>query len=157
MALSPGATDVLRTLEWSDAYHYPVDGFDEHMQRLGHAFLPAARPFLALYGGLSFAFKSPYQQGIIAWHTDPIGAARRLFPGHLSDHEQELGAKLCPIGEAGYGWWILMMDEHGRVFGSDGLVNLSKWADSGEELIEKLCCGGGAEPLDPSDFEPPAA
>lgn len=146
--------DILSEMKWAGLQEGLAALMEPHLRKLGHVMPPRVARFLDLYGHLLRAQKSPYQPGTVAFHTNPIEAAMHIHPTELTESEGRVGARLCPIGEAGYGFYIMLMDEHERVFAIDHCGVLTKWADSGEELIESLCTCGRMESVDETDRWP---
>jgi hypothetical protein len=95
------------------------------------------------------------QANTLLFHTDALGVGRRILPGWLDTWQRTVGARLCPIGETGYGQFMLLMDENERIFGVDMSDNMTFWADSGLELLDMIFMGGSFRPVDEDDRLPP--
>ena len=143
MPLSEQAINLMRKANWSEDYRWPVEGDEVELRALGHTLHKPARDFLRLYGGLIFTRVSPYSSDPVMCHTNAVEAAIRLHVSHLPPLEQEAGSKLSPLGQEGYGSFILVMDEEGRVYGVDDTLRLWEFAESGEGWLE-TCATAGA-------------
>ena len=132
----------MRKARWSEDYRWPVENYEEEIRALGHTLHTAAVDFLGLYGGLIFLRKSPFWSDPTLCHTDPVEAAVRLHASHLPALEKEAESKLSPIGQDGYGCFVLVMDEEGPVYGVDDALKLWEFAESGKDWLEKLRFGG---------------
>lgn len=130
--------------------------FEKDLQELGCEVLDSARHFLTQYGGLTFEHKFATHNSSLLFHTDADAACVKVTLERIAPWERFLNAKLCPVGEAGYENYVLLMDDHGRTFGLDQHDALTRWAESPEELIESLCCSSGIIPVDESDRWPDA-
>lgn len=146
--------EMLAQMKWSESWNGCADRMQAELGKQGHVVPQCAVRFLQRFGWLSCEQPSPYQPGVVAFHTNAATAGAHIGPSELTQYEQRVGSRLCPIGEAGYGHFVLLMDEHERAFAVDDAGALTKWADSGEDLIESLCNVGRMEPVDESDCWP---
>jgi protein-L-isoaspartate O-methyltransferase len=146
MPLTPRARETLTSVKWTEEYRFDVDTLEDRLRALGRALVPAAREFLSRYGGLHCYQPSPYQPGLHAWHTDSDEAAVRLTAQQLEALEREAGSRVTPIGESGYGYWTMAMDETGAVYAIDQHSTVMEWAESGEALFDLLTCRPLTEP-----------
>jgi hypothetical protein len=71
-------------------------------------------------------------------HTNALRAAENSFPGWYSpDSANAIKSTVCPIGEWGYGRYLVGMDERGQVFGMDKLMVWKEFGDSGEDFLNE--------------------
>jgi hypothetical protein len=122
---------------WREGYRYDTDGIAERLQQRGFTLFAAAREFLERYGGLHATGATTVWRGtVIYFHTDPDKAP--TDPSWTEDWEQTTGTRVFAIGETAYRDYILIMDEHGRVFGIDENLVMTYWADDGEQLLDMI-------------------
>ena len=137
--LSPRTIRWLEDASWSDDYRWamaPV--LEAELRKRGHEPNDAANAFLSRYGGLAWHGLNPYQPnaGTVMCHTDAITAAEKGFPAWCRPGAEGVESALCPIGEWGYGHYLVAMDAHGRVFGMDDLLVWKEFGSSGEEFLD---------------------
>jgi hypothetical protein len=149
MALSARALEFLRDAGWTEDRRLEMDSVERELSERGYVLVPPARVFLERYCWLLWLRKSPFHGSEIAIAIDPLEIGGRFSVHEVRRHEQSVGAKLTPLGTAGYGFFWMLMDEHGRVFAADEARQLDEWADSGEKLIEKLVLDHGPPPSMP--------
>lgn len=150
--LHPRTRAALEKAGWSEDYHRAHDAIGEELVKMGFSFPGCARRFLERFGAL-FVYQEPVvrQANHLLFHTDALGVARRIMPGWHEEWRQLVGKPLCPIGETGYGQFMLLMDDEERVFGIDMMGNMTFWADSGLELLDMVFTGGSFRPVDEDD------
>ena len=138
--LSPCAIKWLKAASWSEDYRWPIEPIlEDELRKAGHRPNPAALRFLAHYGGLEWHRFNPYQPnaGTLMCHTNALTVAEKLVPAWCEAGAAEPGSSLCPIGEDGYGHFLVAMDEQGRVYGM--AADTGEWKefnDSGEEYLD---------------------
>jgi hypothetical protein len=140
--LSSRAIEKLRSMcNWSEQYRWHSEPeLAEKLRKLGHAPNAAALRFLSQYGGLSFSSANPSRSSSpLVFHTDGVEAARITAPIYCEQAAELAGSTLCPIGECGYGDWLLAMAENGEVWGMDMIRQWREMAESGEYLLSLLC------------------
>ena len=139
--LSPRAIEKLRSMcNWSEQYRWHSEPeLAAELRKLGHAPNAAALQFLWWYGGLSFSCANRYRSSTLVFHTDGIEAAHITAPIYCERAAELAGSTLCPIGECGYGDWLLAMAEDGEVWGMDMIRQWREMAESGEHLLSLLC------------------
>jgi hypothetical protein len=144
----------LERLGWHAARRYDTAAIAERMRVRGFEIFPAAAAFLERYGALCAVETPIYPRGTdIYFHTDPDSVA--IDPSWTEEWEQVTGTRVFPIGATAYDDYILIMDEHGRVFGMDMYLNMTYWADDAEELLDMILgLGGTFRPVDPDDRRP---
>ena len=120
------------------------------LTHLGHAIPACVDEFLDRFGNLACYQSSPYQPGMDAFHLNATQAGERVSRASLAPHEAAVGARLCPIGECGYGFCVLLMDENGITYGLNDYGELTEWAENGAQLVELLC---GCVRLEPEKKE----
>ena len=105
---------------------------------------PRVKAFLERYDGLRRAgYSKLMSSSVIVW-VAPTVAAYQVSPDEVKDYEGDVGARLCPIGECGFGQRILFMDEHGRAFTSNTITgDLYMVAEDEAELLDFLLLDGG--------------
>lgn len=148
LSLSPRTIRWLKAADWSEDYAWALGPIlDAELRRLMHAPNTAALTFLSRYGGLVWNRFNPYQPnaGTAMCHTDALTAAARSSPGWCEAGAELAGSRLCPIGEVGYGHYLVAMDEQGHVFGMDDLLAWKGFGDSGEEFLESLATDWATE------------
>jgi len=147
-SLSRRTLEILAEMNWSETRAGCAALMESALVGLGHVMSPPVTDFLDRFGYLRQLRQSPYHSEVVAFHTNAAEAGSRIDSGELSEIAAGLGARLCPVGEAGYGFYVLLMDEFERTFALDEYGDLTKWADSGEELIERLCTVASVDPVD---------
>lgn len=147
MQLSESVRAGLGETGWNEDYRYDLEDLEERMRARGFELSPAVVSFLRRFGGLTLWREPAMERGTnVMFHTDPDKAP--THPSWIPEWEQAIGARVCPIGETGYGSFVLLMDEHGRVFGMNQEGTLSYWAETGDELLYIVFVGGGPRDLD---------
>jgi hypothetical protein len=139
MQFAEATLEILRKAGWSESYRAWIEKIEEQLLPL--TLSDKAREFLSLYGNLTFLRKNPYQTSDVMCHTDAVEAARHLAQSRLADLEQEAGSKLSPIGEDGYGSFIVLMDADGYVLVTDESRCLREVEESGEAWLNSLRLG----------------
>ena len=117
-------------------------GAGDELRADGLALLPAARAFLAEFGGLTVTYphaRVPGSQDKFV--IDPLLALRGRDPGWAREYARRCGEPaLTPVGEAARGYLIMCMGPGGHVYGGyDGTLVLL--GTSGDDAIEGLCTG----------------
>lgn len=144
----------LESVGWRYGRCYPIDEIAERLKSRGFRLFPAAAAFLEHYGGLYFRGDRTHPRSTeIYFHTNPDEVA--TDQSWISDWEQSTGTRVFPIGVTAYDEYILIMDEHGRVFGADMYLELTYWADDAEELLDIVLGHRGTfRPVYPDDRRP---
>lgn len=79
-------------------------------------------------------------------HIDPVEAADRISRAEVAVLEMAEVVHLAPIGMCGYGEFVVMMDEDGRVYGvHERSRRLLEWGESGEGWLETLRVPSGPQ------------
>ena len=145
--LTPRALAFLASAGWSQDRRMDPAYFESRLKAQGHVLVPAAARFLSRFGLLTFVRTSPYRPSVtLLGHTDPVEAGARLSPGELAVLRREAGSRLTPIGQWGYGDFIMVMDGRGRAWGvNDQTGQLMEWTTPREPLFNTLCLGVGPE------------
>jgi hypothetical protein len=132
----------LREIGWDvGVSHHGGDGIGPHGEI---ALTLRVAAFLEKYNGLMRHAFSPWRASTVIMWVYPDKAAGHISRDELVGFEQRVGARLCPIGEYGYGENIVLMDEHGRGFiMHDQSRELSLIAEDEADLIDFLLLGGG--------------
>lgn len=123
---------------------------EKTLLELGCEVFEAARNFLTQYGGISVERQFAAQNTSLQFHTDAVEAGGKYSMERIEPWERLLNVKLCPIGEANYESYLVVMDEHGRSFVLGQSEVLYWWGDTPEELLESFCGSGGMEAVDES-------
>ena len=126
---------------WTVETVVDTSSFEKLLREAGFTIHDAALSFLAKFGG--FEIKHPHAK--VSDITDNMQfdiskVVRDIRPAHVEDFGRIVGSPLCPIGEAARGYFVLMMDETGAVYGAYGDFFVIIGA-SGFEAIEALCSG----------------
>ena len=157
--LSPRAIKWLKAVNWSDDYRWATAPIlEDELRKAGHRPNAAALAFSSRYGGLVWHCSNPYQPnaGTVMCHTDALAAAERMFPAWCEAGAAETGSSLCPIGEVGYGHFLVAMDEQGRVLGMDShTLAWKEFNESGEEYLDNLCADWAIEEVQRSAQQRP--
>lgn len=157
--LSPRATKWLEAANWSEDYRWPIEPIlEEELRKAGHKPNAAALQFLSRYGGLMWHRFNPYQPnaGTLMCHTNALTAAEKMVPAWCEAGAAVVLSSLCPIGEDGYGHFLMAMDEQGRVFGMDDHTREWKEFDeSGEAYLDNLYSDWAIEELIKPGVWPP--
>ncbi|MBI4864977.1 MAG: SUKH-3 domain-containing protein [Candidatus Riflebacteria bacterium] len=142
-ALSTGAAELLRRAGWTESYRIDTGRFRQVLESRGYTVHRPVLEFLEQYGGLRVQMRFLGRPDHVEhWHLDAEEAAGSFNVRDVHEMGLQVGAQLCPIGNACNGHWLLLMDERGRVFaGGEGDVTLL--GDSGEAAIEDICHGAG--------------
>lgn len=139
---------------WREGQPRATDDMAGRLQQRGFVLFAAARAFLERYGGLRASGDSTHARGTSTYfHTDPDEVV--TDPSWVGEWEQVSGTRVFPIGATAYDEYVLLMDEHGRVFGFDPCHRMTYWADDAEELLDVILGNGGTfRPVDPDDRRP---
>jgi len=139
---------------WREDRRWDTRGVAERLQRRGFELFPAAQAFLERYGGLYALGDTTVWRGTLTYfHTDPDEAA--TDPSWIDGRERATGTRVFPIGSTEYDDYILIMDEHGRIFGMDMYLEMTYWADDAEGPLEIVLGGCGTFwPIEPEDRRP---
>lgn len=148
------ARAALAKVGWSENRRIPTESIAESMQSNGFTMFPAARAFLERYGDLSvLAEPRPLEVNPLYFHTDVRSVP--ADPSWIEHWEEASGTRMFPVGETAFGDYVLIMDEHGRVFGMDTYLQMSYWADDAEQLFDVVVGGGETfRPVEPEDRWP---
>lgn len=146
--------DKLRAAGWNPERRINVTGLAARLQARGFWLHPAAAAFLERFGLLSVRGSAPHWRSFYPYfHTDTDDVAVDL--SWLPDVELACGTRVCPIGATAFSEYVLLMDQHGRVFGLDMYLQLTHWGDSGDELLDLVMSFEGVpRPLDADDWRP---
>ena len=153
-SFSPRVLDALAKMKWTGPLPGRAELIEPKLKELGHVMTASAAKFLDEFGNLFCLHGSPYHSDPLFFHTDAEEAAIHIHRDRLVEPEMRVGSKLTPIGECGYGFFSLLMDEHERAFAVNQHGELTLWAESIEELITGLCVGGRMEPVEECDRWP---
>ena len=150
--LSPRAIRWLKAAKWSDDYRWLAGPLLEvELRKKGHRPNAAALAFSSRFGGLVWHRFNPYQPnaGTVMCHTDALRAAERMSPAWCEAGAAVAGSSLCPIGEDGYGHFLMAMDEQGRVLGMDDhTLAWKEFDESGEAFLENQCSDWAIEEME---------
>ncbi|MFI7273826.1 SUKH-3 domain-containing protein [Streptomyces sp. MS19] len=130
---------VLRGAGWSPGRAVGVESYEELLSRSGgFAMHPAARDFLAEFGGLEVEARGP---GISALKADfQIDPTLAEGEDEIFDVlSEEAGTNLYPLGMMGRRNLYIGMAADGRVF--LGMDSVSEYAENGDRALEKLVEG----------------
>lgn len=132
---------------WTADLVVDTSSFERLLREAGFFVNDAALSFLKKFGGLEI--KHPHAKVSDMtdnMHFDISVVVRDILPSTVEDYGRIVGSSLCPIGEAARGYFILMMDENGAVYGAydDFFVRVGP---SGLEAIEALCSGKELEQI----------
>jgi hypothetical protein len=144
----------LESLGWRHDRCFQSEQIAERLNARGFELFPAAAAFLERYGGLSVRGDTTHSRSTgIYFHTNPDDVATDR--SWIADWEQATGTRVFPIGATAYDDYVLIMDEHGRVFGADMYLEMTYWADDAEELLDIVLGDGGTfRPVDADDRRP---
>lgn len=144
----------LESVGWRPDRRYRTEEIAKRLKARGFELFPAAAAFLERYGGLSAQGDTTHRRSSgIYFHTNPDDVATDR--SWIANWEQATGTRVFPIGTTAYDEYVLIMDEHGRVFGADMYLELTYWADDAEELLDiVLGYGGTFRPVDADDRRP---
>jgi len=142
--------DALTHLGWTKAYSGGAALLRKALTQQGHEMPACVYEFLERFGNLACYQTSPFQPAMDAFHIDAAQAGQRVSRASLTPHEATLAARLCPIGECGYGFYSLLMDANGVAYALNDYGELTEWAENGTDLIELLC---GTVRLEPEKKE----
>jgi hypothetical protein len=139
---------------WTEDRRWSTDGISDRLEGRGFTLFPAAAAFLERYGGLRVKGGATHWRGtVIYFHTDPddVATDRSWIP----EWEQVTGTRVFPIGTTAYDDYLLIMDEHGRVFGMDSWLDMTYWADDGSMLLDLVLAHADTfRPVYPDDRRP---
>ncbi|RMI25796.1 SUKH-3 domain-containing protein [Streptomyces triticirhizae] len=130
---------VLRAAGWQPGRAVSTSQYEQLLsERGGFTIHPAARSFLAEFGGLEVQERGP---GITALKVDfQINPALAEWDDEIFDVlSEEAGAYLYPVGMAGRRNMYIGMADDGRVF--LGMDNAHGFAETGDRALEKLVEG----------------
>jgi hypothetical protein len=144
----------LERVGWRPDRRYRTEEIAQRLKARGFDLFPAAGSFLERYGGLAAQGYTIHRRSTgIYFHTSPDDVATDHL--WIPEWEQVTGTRVFPIGATAYDEYVLLMDEHGRVFGSDMYLEMTYWADDGEELLDIVLGDGGTfRPIDADDRRP---
>ena len=126
---------------WAPGAVVDAASFSKVLLDAGFAPNVTALRFLQEFGGLHIEYPHKRVPGMMDnMHFNSSEVVRDILPSTVAAYGAIVGGALCPIGEAARGYYILMMDETGAVYGAYGDF-LVKVGDSGIEAIEALCSG----------------
>jgi hypothetical protein len=139
---------------WTEDRRWPTDGLADRLKGRGFSLFPAANAFLERYGGLRVRGGTTHWRGTeIYFHTDPDDVA--TDSSWILEWEQVTGTRVVPIGTTAYAEYLLIMDEHGRVFGMDLWLNMTYWADDASMLLDIVLAHDGTfRSVHPDDRRP---
>lgn len=148
------ARERLERLGWHPDRRFETGQIAARLKERGFELFPAAAAFLERYGGLYARGDTTHRRSTgIYFHTNPDDVATDR--SWVADWEQVTGTRVFPIGATAYDEYVLIMDEHGRVFGADMYLNMTYWADDAEELLDIVLGNGGTfRPVDADDRRP---
>ena len=132
---------------WTPASVSDTTSFEKLLRERGFTVHEAALRFLNHFGGLHIEYPHAKASDITDnMHFDISVVVSHIRPSDVESYGGLVGSTLCPIGEAARGYFILMMDESGAVYGAYGDFFV-KVGVSGPAAIEALCSGKELEEI----------
>jgi SUKH-3 immunity protein len=129
----------LRDAGWTPGRHVPTDDWEAALREHGgFETHPAARKFLAEFGGLAVNVSGPGQNmARQPFRLDPTAAEHE--DEMFTDYGEEIGKSLYPVGQLGDGGAYLAIDENGAVYWF--MDNIGKLGDTAREALDALVRG----------------
>lgn len=137
--LSELAIKNLKAFGWRETDFTDRDWIAGRFRELGYHPSPPVLDFLSRYFCVPrWERVRGKRQQRYNWHLGLYAAQYECYPIWLQKLEEQIAARLCPIGSFYGGDLLLLMDEYGRFFnyGTDG--SFRWWADSAIEFLELM-------------------
>lgn len=133
----------LKNAGWYPGRRINFKGYRKFLEKNDNPIHHSVEKFLSCYGKLVIRHPNhTWKREVDSFWLDPIIADETFFldGGGLDDYNELTQSALCAIGTACENHILLLMNEQGIVFGTDG-GSIYLIGDSGEQAIENLCCG----------------
>ena len=140
----------LKAAGWHAGRSVDTAEFKRRLEAEGCIFFPVVEKFMSEFGGLLMCHSNHCLPDVDDhFLIDPLISIDDFDTLWVTEeYSRRIDTPLCVIGQAYRGYMVLSMDNEGSVYaGYD--ETLHKVACSGEEAIEKLCCG-----YEPKDLIP---